>query len=133
MDPVQESTDSPTPTEVQASEGRRHSTGLVITAAVLSGLLGASAATGATLMFRMKGPAGRPGPVGLQGPQGVPGPMGPQGLRGPQGLSGPQGLPGPSIINNDKWPLLCSFPRTERITVPDQFSSFGTSYTVVVC
>jgi hypothetical protein len=121
-DLMQESTDSLTPTEVQANQGRRHSTAQVIAAAVLSGVIGASAATGATLMFGLKGPAGTPGQVGLQGPQGVP---------------GPQGIPGTSAI--DLWPTGCknSFglgrPSLERITVPDQFSPTGTTYDVVTC
>jgi hypothetical protein len=54
--PAQESTDDPIPTVVQASEGRRHSTVLVLTAAALSAVIGATAATGATLMLGMKGP-----------------------------------------------------------------------------
>jgi len=131
--PVQESTDNPAPTEVRASEGRRHSTALVLTAAVLSALIGASAATGATLMFGMKGPAGRPGPVGLQGPQGVPGPTGPRGPEGLQGPEGPPGPQGPSTINNDKWPIGCSFPRTVFLTIPDATGTPAFGHEFVVC
>jgi hypothetical protein len=139
VNPVQEATNNPTPTEVRASEGRSHSTAVVLTAAVLSALFGASAAIGATLMFDFKGPAGRPGPAGIQGPQGVPGPTGPRGLPGMpglQGMPGPRGLPGPeapSVFNRDKWPVECVNPDTVLLTIPSQFGSGGTTYSVVVC
>jgi Collagen triple helix repeat (20 copies) len=123
--PMQESTDNPESSVARASEGHRQSTGLLLTAAVLSGLIGASAATGATLIFGMKGQAGRPGAVGLQGPQGLPGP---QGLLGDQGPPGDQGLA-------TMWPIGCSAPTTPHtvlINIPEGLS-LGPSYNFVVC